>query len=221
MKKTIILLSHLLDSNTPSYGNRDRLHIEETSEISKGDSANSSRWTFETNHLGTHIDMPKHFFVDGQTLTDFPLDFWFSNKVQLIDIPCVSAKLIELEIIIDNIDYSTEVLLIRTGFERYRGTAKYWNDNPGLSASFGLWLRKNRPNIKTVGFDFISLTSWKYREEGKKAHHAFLNPEGIGNPICIVEDMALKNSNEQIKELIISPIMMSNSNGAPVTIFST
>ena len=82
-------------------------------------------------------------------------------------------------------------------------------------------MRENRPNIKIVGFDFISLTSWKYREEGKKAHHAFLNPEGIGNPICIVEDMSLKNSNQQIKELIISPIIVSNSNGSPVTIFST
>ena len=221
MKKSITLLSHILDSNTPSYGNRDHLNIEETSQISKGASANSSRWVFETNHLGTHIDMPKHFFDDGQTLTDFPLDFWISDKVQLIDSPCDGAKLIDIETSIEKIDYSTEVLLIRTGFEIYRGTDKYWNDNPGLSPSFGFWLRENRPNIKIVGFDFISLTSWKYREEGKKAHHAFLNPEGIGNPICIVEDMSLKNSNQQIKELIISPIIVSNSNGSPVTIFST
>ena len=81
MKKSIKLLSHILDSNTPSYGNRDHLNIEETSQISKGASANSSRWVFETNHLGTHIDMPKHFFDDGQTLTDFPLDFWIFKTI--------------------------------------------------------------------------------------------------------------------------------------------
>ena len=58
----MILLSHILNSDTPSYGNRDRFIIEEPSQISEGASANSSKWTFSTNHLGTHIDMPKHFF---------------------------------------------------------------------------------------------------------------------------------------------------------------
>ena len=107
-----ILLSHVINHDTPSYGNRDRFSIVEISEISKGATANSSKWSFSTNHIGTHIDMPKHFFENGQTITDVPLNFWFSDKIQLIDVPCLSAKLIESFHITDVIDLDTEILLI-------------------------------------------------------------------------------------------------------------
>ncbi len=214
-----MLLSHILDAETPTYGNRDKLIIDEVSRIADGKSANSSKWTFSTNHFGTHIDMPKHFFEEGQTLTDVPIDFWFSDKVQLIDVPCTSARLIEKEDIQAEIIPDTEVLLIRTGFEQFRKTDKYWNDNPGLSAELGKWLRENIPKIKIVGFDFISLTSWKYRDRGKLSHRMFLNPEGNGNPICIIEDMALKLISQKVTRLIISPIFVDKANGSPVTVY--
>ena len=206
--ESAVLLSHILDENTPSYGNRDTFSIEEISEISKGATANSSKWTFSTNHLGTHIDMPKHFFENGKTLTDVPLNFWFSNKVQLIDVPCSDAKLIKIEDLTSDVNKKTEILLIRSGYEKFRKTDKYWNDNPGLSVSFGNWLRRNCPNIKIVGFDFISLTSWKYRYEGKNAHRVFLNPKGSGKPICIIEDMSLKRLNLKVSSIIVSPLFV-------------
>lgn len=215
----MILLSHIIDEETPTYGNRDKFIIEENSRISNGESANSSKWIFTTNHLGTHIDMPKHFFDNGQTLTDVPVDFWVSDKVQLIDVPCVNAKLIEIDDIREHVNMETEILLIRTGYEKYRKLDKYWKDNPGLSASLGIWLREKRPNIRIVGFDFISLTSWKYRNEGKKSHKAFLNLNVEGNPICVIEDMKLQNIKIPLNRIVISPIFILNSNGSPVTAF--
>jgi arylformamidase len=217
----MIILSHIIDSETPTYGNRDKFIAEEPSCIRNGDTANSSKWTFTTNHLGTHIDMPKHFFENGQTLTDVPIGFWTSEKVQLLDVRCSSAKLINKEDLKNEINLDTEVLFIRTGYELFRKTDKYWNDNPGLSAELGIWLRNNRPNIRIIGFDFISLTSWKFREEGKKAHHSFLDPKGYGKPICIIEDMKLCAIKNSIVNIIISPIFVRNSNGSPVTVFVT
>jgi arylformamidase len=215
----MILLSHILDPKTPSYGNRDKFIIEETSCITKGASANSSKWTFSSNHLGTHIDMPKHFFEEGQTLTDVPIDFWFSDKIQLIDIPCDEAELVTVNHLIKEINNEIEILLIRTGYERFRDSDKYWNDNPGLSASLGEWLRNHKPNIKMVGFDFISLTSWKKRDHGKIAHQTFLNMKEEGNPICIIEDMALGNLQNQLSSILISPVFVKDTNGAPVTVY--
>jgi len=214
----MILLSHIIDINTPTYGNRDKFITEEISCISDGGSANSSKWIFTSNHLGTHVDMPKHFFDDGLTLTDVPIDFWYSDKIQLIDFPCSEAKLIDIEDITVDINIETEVLLIRTGYERYRKTDKYWKDNPGIKSSFGVWLKKNRPNIKMIGFDFISLTSWKYKAEGKRAHKAFLSSSSVAKPICIIEDMKLSDINCNIKEIFIFPIFVSETNGSTVTI---
>jgi len=216
----MILLSHIIDSETPTYGNRDKIIIEESSCIADGASANSSKWVFFTNHLGTHIDMPKHFFDDGASLTDIPLDFWFSDKVQLIDIPLDKAVLINDTLLFEYVNIKTEVLIIRTGYEKYRHNDKYWNDNPGLSANLGIWLRTNRPNIKMVGFDFISLTSWINKEKGKKAHQAFLNPNGEGHAICIIEDMKLNEINFDIESIIVSPLFVKNTNGGPVTVFA-
>jgi kynurenine formamidase len=216
----MILLSHILDSDTPTYGNRDKFIVEETSSIADGASANSSKWTFTTNHIGTHIDLPKHFFDNGQTVTDVPLGFWYSEKVQLIDVPCSTAKLIEIDDIHDEIELGTEILLIRTGYERFRKHEKYWNDNPGLSAGFGKWLKANRPNIHIVGFDFISLTSWKHKTAGKMAHHEFLNDTEINKPISIVEDMSLENITGRLINILISPIMVMGGNGSTVTVFA-
>jgi len=32
------------------------------------------------NHAGTHIDVPKHFFNSGKSLSDYPASFWFFQK---------------------------------------------------------------------------------------------------------------------------------------------
>ena len=214
----MILLSHIIDFDTPSYGNRDKFIIEETSRITDGKSANSSKWMFSNNHLGTHVDVPKHFFDSGKTLTDYHPQEWIFKNVQLIDVPCDEAILINREHLEGKILENIDLLLIRTGYEQYRSIDKYWDDNPGLSPQLGFWLRKNF-NIKAVGFDFISLTSWKFRDEGKVAHRAFLDPDGDNQPIRIIEDMKLSEVDKDIKKLIVAPCIVKCGNGSPVTVF--
>ena len=214
-----VLLSHVLDENTPSYGGRDKLIIEQPSRIVEGRSANSSKWTFTNNHLGTHIDVPRHFFDSGKTITDYSPRDWIFKKIQIIDVPCEMADLIGKEAIEYKIKSDIDLLLIRTNYEKYRSIDKYWNDNPGLSPELGLWLRENFLNLRAIGFDFISLTSWRYRDIGKEAHKVFLDPDGKYNPILIIEDMSLAQINNEISEVIIAPLFINRSNGSPVTIF--
>jgi len=216
----MILLSHIIDSETPSYGNRDKFTIEEISRIADGKSANSSKWIFSNNHLGTHVDVPKHFFDSGKTITDYHPQEWIFNNVQLIDVPCNKAMLINVEHIKGKIRKDVELLLIRTGYEQYRSIDKYWNDNPGLSPELGFWLRNFFSSLRAVGFDFISLSSWKFRDIGKEAHKAFLNPEGINTPVLIIEDMKLQHCIKKLKHVIVAPVFVENSNGSPVTVFA-
>ena len=215
-----ILLSHFLDENIPSYGDRDQLIIENISRIEDGKSANSSKWTFTNNHLGTHIDVPQHFFDTGKTVTDYSANEWIFNKIQLIDVPCEQARLIGKEDVKSKINSETNLLFIRTGYEKYRSLDKYWNDNPGLAPELGLWLRENFRNLRVIGFDFISLTSWKFREIGKEAHRTFLDPDGGNQPIRIIEDMSFKSINSELCEVFIVPLFIKKSNGSPVTVFA-
>lgn len=216
----MILLSHFLDSETPTYGNRDSFIVNEVSQIKKGSSANSSEWKFSTNHIGTHLDVPNHFFENGKTITDYKNEYWYSKKCFLIDVPCNKAQLIKFSESFLEIPKDVEVLLIRTGYESFRSKDKYWNDNPGLSPELGTWLKSNFPSLRIVGFDFISLTSWKFRDEGKEAHRNFLGSSKNYNSICIIEDMALSKIDSQIRDIIISPFFVKGSNGSPVTVFA-
>ncbi len=220
-KNNIVLLSHPYNVNTPSYGNRDMLKVTQNSSIAFGETANSSCWIFTNNHIGTHIDVPYHFDLNGVKITDILAKDWIYNSVAIIDIPCEEAKLIGIADIKDfSIDSNIEMLLIRTNHEKYRGTDKYWNDNPGLSSEIAGYLRNNYPKLRCIGFDFISITSWKHRDEGREAHKAFLSPGNNYVPIMAIEDMSLKQLNKKIDWLIVSPIFVEDGNGGPVTVFA-
>ena len=216
-------LSHFLSARTPSYGNRDKFIVKSKSDINHGDTANTSKWTFTNNHLGTHIDLPRHFCKHGFTYEDYrPEDFVFTNVI-LVDFPCDSGILIsknelgsKLEVLSND---STELLIIRTSYEKYRKTDKYWNDNPGLHYELADYFRKIFPNIRAVGFDFISITSWNYRQEGRLSHKAFLCPEN-NQPIWIIEDMSLLEVNYELNKVVIAPLLIENSNGGPVSILA-
>ena len=220
-RNNIVLLSHIYSGTTPSYGNRDTFKSTVKSSIGSGDTANSSSWTFATNHLGTHVDVPYHFSETGLKLTNILPSDWIFIKVEIIDIHCDDARLINISDLEGfSINPNIELLLIRTTYENYRGTDKYWNDNPGLSPEVADYLRNNFLNLRSIGFDFISITSWKHRSIGKISHKVFLSPVNNSRPIMIIEDMSLLNIKGKIDWVIVSPILVENENGAPVTIFA-
>ena len=221
MKTNYILLSHKYDNDTPTYGNRDKFEINNISKISEGHSANSSSWNLSTNHIGTHIDLPKHFYDEGTSLSDFDISEFFFHKAQMVEVKCDKAHLIEYSDIESKIDKNTDLLLIKTGYEQHRGAEKYWNDNPGLSSNLGMILREKFICLRAIGFDFISLTSWKFRDEGKKAHLQFLKKTDNFDKFIIIEDMSLKhiNHSNKIQKVIVSPLFVNGANGTPATVF--
>ena len=140
-------------------------------------------------------------------------------KCSTIDIARNNSDLITSANLPSEIDTSIDLLLIRTGYEKYRNENKYWNDNPGVSSELADYLRRNYPKLRAVGFDFISLTSWKHKEEGLKAHLNFLDP--AKREIFIIEDMKLQElGDHDIIDLIIAPWLIDEIDSAPVTIIA-
>lgn len=213
-------LSHALSTNTPSYGNRDKVILNPISSIASGDSSNTTDLRLTNNHIGTHFDVPNHFYDFGSTVTDFSPQAWFFFNISVLDIPCEKGRLIDVtdfesvQIIPD-----TDLLLIRTGFETLRNQDIYWNGYPGISEDASEFLRKHLKQLRAVGFDFISLTSPLFKEQGKKAHLSFLN-EKDGRPIFIIEDMKLSGLSGNPDQVIIAPLLIEEGNGGPVTVFS-
>lgn len=222
LMRSNVCLSHIISQDTPSYGNRDRIFIRTNSAIQKNDTTNSSAWIFSNNHIGTHIDSPYHICQKGKKSYDIPIDEYIFNRVQLVDIPCKEAGLIGTEDLKKSgpLIKDLELLLIRTGFENLRGNERYWNDNPGMAPEVANFFRENFPTLRCIGFDFISLTSWKYRLEGRQSHKEFLCPGSGQRPILVIEDMSLKSLGNKINWVVVAPIFVEDGNGGAVTVFA-
>lgn len=211
-------LSHYLNNETPTYGNYDSINITKASCIDHGDSSNGLNLNM-SNHVGTHMDLPNHFHSSGKKLNDYSADEWFFKNVQLIDRNFEPEHVIQINDLTD-LSIETDFLILRTGFESYRDEELYWNNNPGFAEDVGRYLRKNFPNLKVVGFDFISITGFQNRPLGRKAHYSFLGEyEGL-EALRVIEDMKLAHLEKAPSEVIIAPLMLDNADGMQVTVFA-
>lgn len=233
MKSNWVYLSHFLDTNTPSYGNGDGVSIERVRQISKGDSSNNTSIQLPV-HIGTHIDSPYHFDEAGKTLDKYDPGTWVFSDIHVIEYEVRPGELLGGDNWLDlfkKVPETTDLLLVKTGFEKYRKDAVanpddslYIFHNPGWMPEAGIWLRENR-SIRAIGFDFISLSSYENREIGREAHRAFLksklnNQENVNDPILIIEDMKLSSLDFDPDEVVALPLMIMGVDGAPVTIIA-
>ena len=215
-----IFLSYELDSSTPMYGDGDRFKNDHLKQITKGDIANLSHWSF-TNHIGTHVDVPFHFIQEGKTLSDFTPEFWIIKRTSLIDFGKVEpGQLLNKESLKPHfIPEDTELVLLKTGFDQHRHNETYWKCGPILTPDIAGYLREICPNLKILGLDTISISSFSERETGRKAHLAFLDGE---QPIILIEDMKLSSVNvdTSFKQVIVSPLRVTKADGSPCTVFA-
>lgn len=217
MSSKVVWLSHPLSPETPAYGGGEGMRIEPITQIAAGDTANTSRYVLP-NHLGTHVDAPRHFFDSGPSLTDYPAGFWVFENPLLVDVPGDDGYLIGPKDVENVIKPETDILLLRTGYEKFRGESRYWQHNPGLDPELGTWLRERFSNVRVIGMDVISVTSRHHRDEGRAAHRALLDTNRSGSPILPVEDMSLENLDGPLRLVIISPLRVVATDGGPCTV---
>ena len=215
----MIFLSYILNNTTPSYGNRNTFEQIKKSDISKGDIANDTNIS-TTVHIGTHIDMPYHFYEDGQTIEDYEVDFWIFKKPLIIELNqdelIINEKLIQKLNKIEDIGH--DILIVKTGICNIRDKEIFWKENYGFHSDIYYKLKDKFPAIRVMGFDSISVSSFQHRTIGRESHKTFLNPK---DPILLLEDMDLKyiDKSTNIKEIIIAPLRISNCDGLPCTVF--
>lgn len=215
-----VALSYKLDKNTPAYGNGAGVECIQDKSMAHGDSCNTSRWNF-SNHLGTHLDFPRHFGEHGKTLDDYPIEFFVFKRVGFVDLGDVpSGKIISWQDLkLYDIPSDIEILLVKTGFCNKRNSPIYWQENPGFSPQLADDLRNRFPSLRILGFDSISLSSFAHRELGREAHKRFLDHD---RPILPLEDMDLSHITETIKfkQVVAAPWMVHGADAAPCTVMA-
>ena len=146
MRGEIIDLTHTLDGNISVYPGDPTFACHPFLTIPKDGNAVSSLAI--GSHTGTHLDAPSHFFEDGLTVDHLPLDRLIGpavvidlagkvqarQRIQWEDIQAWEGEIKEVmhELLRDGRQKAGGVLLIRTGWDQYWGTEKYF-DHPFLS----------------------------------------------------------------------------------------
>lgn len=212
----MIYLSYFMDMNTPLYGGEYGVSMENRRSIKNGDTANTKLLSLG-NHSGTHIDFPNHFSIDGKVVEDYDANFWIFTSPYFIEINAVENQIIDLsDDELQTIPLNTDFLILKTGFYKIRYEETYWKSNPGISPDLAFKLKLRCPNLRILGMDLISLTSYQNRPLGRVSHQKFL----LENEILIVEDMKLNDLVSQPSKLFCFPILIKGLDGSPVTIIA-
>jgi kynurenine formamidase len=105
-------------------------------------------------HAGTHVDSPRHYFLDGPAFNEIPLDRLYGQGV-VWHIPKRADEIIGVE------DFARaqpalepgDILALDTGWSGHFGTALY-ESHPSLSTEAAEWLVDRK--IKILACDFAT-----------------------------------------------------------------
>ena len=219
-----LFLSHVLSPADPVFPGNLGLKIRRQFSLEKGDLFN--QFEFEMcNHIGTHIDFPRHFNPNGKMVHEIKPEELVFNSPVLVDIPKNDGELI------DDVDLrphsvkirDADLLLVRTGFECFRKLKdRYSNANPALARSLAKYVLENMPRLRAIGIDLISAGNASHPDDAIDIHRALLGyPHAHSRYVLIIEDMALNGCPESLEQVIVLPLRIEGADGAPCTVLAS
>ncbi len=210
-----IKLSWDFEKIIPIYGfNKADTRVKQLKSIKKSGSSNTFSFYLE-NHWGTHIDAPAHFYNNGKKITDFNPEYFIFHKPFVLNLNKKSGQAIQAGDL-NKITGNPDLLLIKTGFSKFRGKKEYSCNNPYLLPEISSWLKKFKKSVRAIGIDTVSISNMNHREIGRQTHRNLLEPK---NPILIIEDMDLSRDLSKLKSVWVAPLFFKQLDSAACTIF--
>lgn len=126
----------------------------------KGDHAKGdlfqATWLGWTVHGFTHMDSPRHFFADGRTTSDIPLETTVGDAAVVDLTPVRPDEGISAERLAAAAGHveAGDIVIMKSCWERQRSprTAEFWTEAPYMTREAATWLLARRP--RAVAFDF-------------------------------------------------------------------
>lgn len=213
-------LSYPFSTATPYPAGFGPVRLIQTHSVDRGEVSNNFRIEME-NHVGTHIDGPGHMTTRGPFSQFFSPTGLFLESVLVVDVDCVDSQMVEpkdLDGVAARLG-NCELLLLRTGFSRYRHTdpQRYASKNPGISAAFAEFVAKACPRLACIGIDTISFAAMEHIPAGIEAHRILFHRQ---KPVMLIEDMALQYDLSRIRQVMIIPLFFEGLDSCPCTVIA-
>ncbi len=219
MKIKYKLLSYPLSADTYGYGGKKSISIKKDRSVSKGDSCNTFILRL-SSHSGTHIDCPNHFYNSGKKIYEYKVENFIFSRPVVLDCPKSANELVSENDIKSNYKRlkCADLMLLRTGFYKYRTTYKYGTENPGIATEAADFIRRSFSNIKCIGIDTISVSPYQNRELGRETHRILLKDSFRSEPLRLIEDMDLSGRLDRLKKVYVFPLFAKGLDSSPCTV---
>lgn len=198
----LIDITRPLTKNIYVYNGDPCFKTDNVCSIENGDICNVSSINMGT-HTGTHIDAPKHFFINGKDIFSTPLDC-FCGKAKVFNFQNIQ-NISSNELIDKNIE-KNDIVLFRTSNIRFDGINPI-NNYCALTDDAAEYLLRKK--IKLVGIDYLSI-------EPATSNDFYVHKTLLKNNIPILENINLKNVAEGIYTLYCFPLAILGGDASPV-----
>jgi arylformamidase len=164
-----------------------------------------------STHQGTHLDAPFHFYDDGMTVDQIPLESFF-GPTSLIDLAPGSMLEAKEPVSLEMFKPHEEKfrpgakIIYRTGWDRMFGKPEFFSDFPSLTLEAAQWIAEKR--VSLLGMDTPTPGS-----QWKEIHWALLKP---GIDVVIVEGLANLESLPEQFTLAAFPLNIKGRDGSPI-----
>ena len=168
-------------------------------------------------HMGTHLDAPRHFFLDGPSMEAIPLERMMGRGV-VLHIEKAAYGVIEpadLEHTSNRVE-AGDIVAIDTGWGSKWGTHE-WDQQPCLSVAAARWLLDRRVKLLAVDTPTPDLPLDRRAPDFTWPVHRTLLAHGI----LIAEQLAnLRSLAGQRVEFIFCPLPIAESDGSPARVLA-
>lgn len=162
-------------------------------------------------HQGTHLDVPFHFYDNGLTVDQMPLERFYGPAVLVDlapggDLPARTPITVEMLAPHAAKFQPGAKVIYRTGWDRTFGTAECFSDFPTLTPDAARWIAKQR--IGLLGMDTLTPSA-----EWKEVHLTLL---AKGVEIVIVEGLTNLDQLPEQFTLAAFPLNIKGRDGSPI-----
>ena len=217
-----VYLSYTLAPGDVVWPGEPTVEIHQFTSVEK-DGYNSYK-TLLPNHHGTHYDAPNHFNAAGPKITELPMDYFWFDRVCVLDLPKEPGQGVtreDLEARRQQIG-DAQLLLFKTGFARYREEQPrvYEENGPFFYPEACVYLVENFPALRCIGMDFLSIGS-PSNKLSPQAHRTLFGCHN-GKFVTGIEDMDLRplyGAQKALKTVIVAPLRLVGVDSSQVTVF--
>jgi len=188
------------------YPGNPAISIEPQQSIPKGAGANVSTITFGS-HTATHVDAAKHFFDDGQTVDDIPVEKLIGRALLVaFDDKLRSIGAADLES--QNLGDHTRILM-KTRNSALIRDAEFAPDYTFLAPDGAEYLAER--GVELVGIDYLSIE--QFHSGHHRTHRTLLE-----RSVVIVEGLDLSEPDPGEYEMFCLPLRLHGLDGAPARV---